>query len=537
METINLKNIFKETPLLGLFFLSIALSIITQSCAELDPDPEEFNVPPGVYTNQEEVDRAAAGMYRQIIAASSGTTFYAPAWAGDDMTTHSALNKADFREFDQRDVKSTNNRLLRNWNSINNAISSINAFLERSSFLIGQNIVDEELLTYNIGEAYFLRAFLRHQLSRVHGRIPLIEETFPPIESIVRAETIEEVYEQIESDLLEAEERLPNIFPDVLAGAPRPNNGSARAFLARLYMDWAGFPVKDQSKYELAVNSAKQVIDNSDIHQFALVNNLEDLWLVAQDKRFNTESIFTLAYCTSASGCSNNSNSNRKYGRLGLPSGTPNLQGWNETFAEIKFFEDFPEGARKESTYRLDLDWQTFSSQKSPVFKKIAGPLGDIALGVSRSFRNDYVMRYAEILLIYAEASGRSGNITSEAWEALNMIRRRAAGLDFSTSYPTPVPQKILDDNGLWVDHPTLMYTDVSSGDITELAFTERKWEFSGEYIRWNDLVRTERVEEALSDRDPAGPIQEHNPIIGGLDTSTYLAPIPLEISTQFPNL
>ena len=40
-------------------------------------------------------------------------------------------------------------------------------------------------------------------------------------------------------------------------------------------------------------------------------------------------------------------------------------------------------------------------------------------------------------------------------------------------------------------------------GDLAELAYTERKWEFAGEYMRWNDLLRMERVQEALSNRNP----------------------------------
>ena len=45
---------------------------------------------------------------------------------------------------------------------------------------------------------------------------------------------------------------------------------------------------------------------------------------------------------------------NRKMGKLGLPS-DPGLNGWQETFAEIRFFEDMPEGVRKDATYFADL--------------------------------------------------------------------------------------------------------------------------------------------------------------------------------------
>lgn len=529
MKTNIYKRIPKSTALLEKFFFIALLAIIIQGCADLDPDPTEFNLPPESFGSLEEMDRGIGGVYNQVVSAARFTTFFAPAWGGDDITTHRAINKADFREFDQRAVLSSNNRLLSNWNNIFDAINAINGVLDRSSGLIGSEFIDQDQLSVLLGEASFLRGFLFYQLARVHGRIPIPLTKFP--DPNISLSSLEDVYAQIETDLLEAENRLPAIYPGVLPGAPRPNSGSARALLARLYMDWAGFPIKDASKYALAASSAKQIINNAEAHGFGLVDDLEDLWLIAN--RFNEESLYTLVYCVS---CPNNSIGNRKYGRLGLPA---DEGGWSETFAEIKFFEDFPEGARKEATYRTDYVWQNFNGQKNPVFKKIVGPIGDIPAENSNIGKNDYIMRYAEILLIYAEASGLSGNVTSEAWESLNMVRRRAAHLPFAIAVPTEIPQKTLNPTTeLWEDHPTLKYVDVTSGDIADIAFTERKWEFAGEYVRWFDLMRREKVKEVLSVRDNvSGSIPEHNPIVGSLETTNYLAPIPADAVARNPNL
>ncbi|CAM4249002.1 RagB/SusD family nutrient uptake outer membrane protein [Zobellia nedashkovskayae] len=507
MKTNNINKIVKRASFAGLSFLIVMIGISLQSCANLDPDPTEFSLPPESFGSLEEMESGLGGVYSQVRLAARQTTFYAPAWAGDDMTTHRALNKADFREFDQRSVLSTNNRLLRNWNDTFDAINAINGLLDRSSGLAGVDFINQEILEQYVGEAYFLRGILFYQLARVHGRIPLPLTKFPDPD--ISRSSLEEVYNQIESDLLESEKRLPAIYPGVNPGAPRPNNGSARALLSRLYMDWGGFPVKDASKYALAASSAKLVMDNAASHGFGLVDDLEDLWTL--EGRFSKESLYTIVYCKN---CPDNSTGNRKFSRLGLPA---DLGGWNETFAEIKFFQDFPEGPRKEATYRTELDWQGFNAQKSPVFKKITGPEGDLNPGDFITERNDFFMRYAEILLIYAEASGLSANVTSESWEALNMIRRRAAGLPYDTPDAS---------------------VDLTAGTIEDLAFEESKWEFAGEYKRWYDLMRREKVKEALSVRDDvAGEIPEHSPIIGSLETSNYLAPIPADAVSRNPNL
>ena len=500
-------NKTKIYTLLKPITLVVVFSFIFSSCADLEEDPSKSSVAPGKYTIQEELELGVTGIYSQLRNASQWSTFFVAGWAGDDITTHKVSNKADFREFDQRVVSPTNSRIASNWRDVYKMVRAANNVLESAD---GLELPDQDAQNRLLGEIYFLRGTMFFHQARVHGRIPLPLTSAPDFE--IGLATQEEVYQQIESDLLKAEELLPEIYPGVMDGAPRPNSGSARALLARLYMDWAGFPVKDNTKYTEAASSAKKVIDKSSSHGFGLLDDLEDLWKL--ENRFNSEAVWTIAY-NKSSGLNN-----RKYGKLGNPS---DLGGWQETFAEIKFFEDFPEGPRKEATYRTEHDWENFTDQQTPVFKKLVGPAGDIPLSDFNTDRSDFYMRYAEVLLIYAEASGRSGNVTADAWEALNKIRRRAEGLPYNTP-----------DNSV----------DVTSGDIAELAFMERKWEFAGEWIRWNDLVRMEKVDEALSDRDPQSSynsdnvlLSVQNPILGSLGTDNYFAPIPQNEVLLNPNL
>lgn len=507
MNIIKYFNLKKGKGLIALFVL---LAIAFQGCANLDEDPTVSRLAPGQYKLQEELELGVTGIYSQLRNASQWSTFFVNGWSGDDITTHRVSNKEDFREFDQRSISATNGRISSNWRDIYAMIRAANNVLESSD---GLALPDQEAQNRLLGEIYFLRGAMFFHLTRVHGKIPIPLTSTPEFDISLSSQ--EEVYSQIESDLLEAESLLPAIYPDVMPGAPRPNSGSARALLARLYLDWAGYPAKNTAKYAEAASSAKNVIDNAASHGFSLVDDLESLWSLAN--RFNSESIWTIAYNKA------NNLPNRKYGKLGNPS---DVGGWQETFAEIKFYEDFPEGARKDATYRTDGiwgDWENFTDQQTPVFQKIAGPEGDIPLADFLTDRNDFYMRYAEVLLIYAEASGRSGNVTAAAWEALNKIRRRANGLPYNTADTS---------------------VDVTSGDIAELSFTERKWEFAGEWIRWNDLVRMERVKEALSDRDPQSSfnaanelLKVQNPILGSLETNNYFAPIPQNEVFLNPNL
>lgn len=528
-------NIFKSTRTYLAIFAGLVLSLSFSACDtafDLDEDPGRSQLAVLPYESQAELELAVTGAYNRMWAALRMTTAWVSAWGGDDLTTHRASNKADFREYDQRAVSLGNARTRNTWSGVYRAIRAANTVLVNAAETDLPDRVAQDQL---VGEAHFIRGYLFLHMARIHGRIPLVTGIIPDFEIGLASQ--EEVYAQIESDLTKAEAMLP---VSSTLGATRPNSGSARAMLARLYMHWAGYPVNDNSKYADAASSAKKVIDNASSHGFALVPDMNTLYTLAGSQ--NAEGVFTLAHCQPCG------LGNRKTGKLGLPG---DFGGWQESFAEIRFFEDFPEGPRKDATYHREVPldgngkvtqdvanaasfvpWTEFKDQQNPVFKKITGPFEDNIFNGFQNSRSDYIMRYAEVLLTYAEAAGRAGNETGAAWEALNMVRRRSEGL------PSDKPDESVD---------------LTSGDLAELAFTERKWEFAGEYLRWYDLVRMERVQDALSNRNPqvsigtafdasgaATPIpltEASNPILGSLGTDNYFHPLPPDEVLQLPNL
>ena len=94
------------------------------------------------------------------------------------------------------------------------------------------------------------------------------------------------------------------------------------------------------------------------------------------------------------------------------------------------------------------------------------------------------ITRYAEVLLIYAEAANMAeGGPSAEALEAINKVRRRAGGYDQSV-YP---------------DLPSGM----SKAAFDDAVIAERGWELAFEGKRWFDLVRREMVVEANKDLYP----------------------------------
>lgn len=489
-------------------FLVLLTATLLGGCT-LEENLSDAKLDPSALNSPEALEAAVAGMYRQFEGASWVSQNWIRSYGGDDVTTHSGLNKQGLRDADQMKMTSLTAGIELSYDPAYKVIKEANNIIaNEDNFSTGS----KEAVNALLGEAYFLRAFNYFSLTRTFGKVPLIlSSDIVGNVDLKRAELID-IYNQIESDLLKAESLLPAKYSGVPA-AIRPNNGSARAYLAKLYMHWAGWPLKDNSKYAMAAKSAKSVIDAAATHGFALVPDMGTLWSIADENRFSSEIVFGLGHAQELG----DQFSNRHSGRVGYPG---DVQGWNENFAELAFFEDFPAGKRKDDTFRTDVEfkgkiinWKDFKNESHPMFLKVTGYQDEIKTNNSVTSMTTYHMRYADLLLYYAEAEGRSGGNSPDAWEALNKVRRRAHGLAVNTPDPS---------------------VDLTSGDLAELAYTERKWELAGEFKRWDDLARMERVAEALAKRSPDELV---GPITGDASPANYFAEIPEKELVRSPQL
>lgn len=499
MKKNNLKIYFWTR--LSTMLLSV---LMIASCSNLDENPAEVQLDPSTLSSDEALEAVLTGMYRNLMNGAQFAQFQLAAFGGDDLTTHSALNKITYRESDWRRSTSGSQNIQMAYNTCYNVITLANIAIDAQANIISD---DQAVLDRLIGEAHFMRAFAYMHLTRSYGRVPL--QLVPNSNEFLPRASFLDIYTQIEADLQQAETLLPDVYPGIPVVGARPNKGTAKAFLSRLYLMWAGYPIKDASKYTMAASKSKEVIDNEGTYGFGLTDNFRGLWTEAN--RFNqNESVFTLVSCKECGV------RNRTMGRLGMPG---EAGGWREIFSEIAFFEDMQADAtvngteqRFNDTYVLEViprkqnpvgaDWATWADPH-PVFRKVTG--GDLTEAGSNNTLgnfNMYFMRYAEVLLNYAEAVGRSGGNDATAWDALNRVRTRAGA--------------------------TTTLTD-ADGTLTDLAFAERKWEFAGEYQRMHDLVRTETLTEAFANRSPVETIDVVNnitPITSGGE-EFYFLPIP----------
>lgn len=430
----------------------------------LEEDPQGIVVSDVAVSNIDGLEAQLAGAYAAFVDgwtigfASAGQI--ACAMGGDDLTTHPGLNKAEFREFDQFSVTAFNPRAYYVWAGCYKIIQCANNILNNYEKVKG----DQTKIRQIAGEAYFLRAFAYYYLVRLWGKIPLITTAVYSKEVLQTPRSeITDVYKQIEADLTQAE----GMIGDVKVDRGRPNKGTVKAYLAAVYLTETGWPVKDGSKAALAAQKAKEVIDEHEKYGFDLYqgDDFQKIFASAYQE-------YVFAIMTNGTGVDN-----CFYGASARPS--DEAGGWDDYCAEINFFKSFPEGKRKDGTFSTEFDiggtiksWDQFGI-KHPYYKKFRIQSGDTLSYVSNS--PIIFMRYAEVLLTYAEAEARSGAPNADAYAAINAVRRRAGLKDLTPG--------------------------LNSDNFVKAVIQERAWEFAGEWHRWFDLVRTETVAEANSHR------------------------------------
>lgn len=312
-----------------------------------------------------------------------------------------------------------------------------------------------------MGEAYFMRAYNYFNLVRLFGSIPLIlvpvdastPELYPAQASV------EEMYAAIVKDLQEAE-RSPLPWTD---GSGRVTMTAVKSVLAQVYLTMAGYPLqKGQEYYALAAAKAKEVIDRGSCTLFDSYAQLHDM------TTDNTgEHILMIQYHT---GITTN-----PYQSLYLPLNQDVSYYGTETgsvYAVEEFIDSYEPGDKRVEEKEFYYTNFTSNADRSQTvqfgFYHIYKFFDmDANLNTANSSMNYPLLRYADVLLTYAEAQNESGSANAEAYKCLNDIRTRA---------------NLASLNGL------------SQDEFRKAVWRERYHELAFENKIWFDMARTRKV-------------------------------------------
>jgi len=271
-----------------------------------------------------------------------------------------------------------------------------------------------------MGEAYFLRAFYYFNLVQMFGNIPLLLEPVDLQSEQLRpsAAAPEEVYNRIVEDLKTAEAAgLP--MTDV---SGKVSTGAVKSLLAKVYLTMAGYPLqKGAAYYELAAKKAEEVIDSKqfklfasydDLHNPAKKNVEENIFMI----QFKTQilpsnwQVSIIPYNKNISAYSDETGGIYSTGDFVKSYEAGDLRAKEKQFFFTKF--------TNESDRTKEVDLGGYFIYKH--FDNVA------QTSSANSDLNWSVIRYADVLLMYAEASNEVGGPSAKAYEAVNAIRTRA---------------------------------------------------------------------------------------------------------------
>lgn len=373
------------------------------------------------------------------------------------------------------------NEISVSWQELYSGIYDANDFIETvSQRMENWDDANRALATVYLAEARSLRALYYFELLRWWGNVPLVRTTAESRQdaSQYRQAAPEAVFAFIENDLKWAADHLPWASDDTLRshGEYRFSKGAVLGLLSKVYCTWAGSPVKDTSKWADAADAARRVIISG---KHDLNPDFEALWRNTCNGVWEPmESLIEVSFYSPTA-----LNSSDPTGRIGKWNGVSatavagvrgrNAANWKVVYPFVKEwmthddprlwlsvanykyghasggvtvtdgYITYEETAGSTSEDRLNRQRQLFTPAKWDTEKYVSS--ANALINNDKSNVNWYVLRYAEVLLLYAEAVNEATGPTAEAVQAFNKVRRRAFG-DTEHDLPLTISQDVFRD-------------------------------------------------------------------------------------------
>ena len=322
--------------------------------------------------------------------------------------------------------------------------------------------LNEDVLNRVIGEARFLRGWFYFQLVKYYGGVPIVEDEPTVGEYNVPKSTAQQVYDFIEEDLTFAE---ANLLGKDDSDPGRATTGAASALLGKVYLF--------QKEYAGAVTQFLKV----DGLGYSLTTTFTDNFTSANEN--NEESVFEVQFTEDGSALWSNDESTSAehtfrhvmYWRWWKWTASSNLQ-WND---EDTGFEDGdPRGGLSFHPSGRSLKY-TYAAAD------------DVLANFRKSDINFRVIRYADVLLMHAEALIESNTDLPGATTMINTVRQRARDNAAEPLEATEFP---------------LIGAGKSQGELRDIVRRERRVELAFEQSRYADLIRWGMAASVITDDD-----------------------------------
>lgn len=450
-----------------------ALAFGMSSCQEfLKEQPESFISPGAYYRNSQDAVSAINAVYAILPNFYNGVAYGESPFFMLEMPTDQANSGVGVSVIDQDRLDAYNFdpavRHFKLWWQYSyqgiNAANTVLKYVPEIKMDLGQQ-------NRILAEARFCRAYFYFDLVRLFGGVPLITKPTAEVSDVkVARDSEEKIYEQIVQDLMEAEKALPVTIQNGDQG--RASKGAAQTLLAKVYLTQKNW-VAAASKAEEVVNSGVYSLfdDYGDNYKVATKNGKEHIFSIQFDKVINSSNFHSWF----------------------LPR-YRGIQAGIEEFGAItptnEFYQSFQDGDQRKAvnfyTQYPAANGSGIVTFEPHIFKYFdTGAAGGSSVNFTR-------IRFAETLLILAEAENEVNGPTAKAKNAINLVRKRARLGEVSAADKDSFRQAVLK---------------------------ERSWELCYENNRWFDMLRT--------NTSISGPLVGYNSGTGVFKEFNKYFPIP----------
>jgi hypothetical protein len=463
------------------------------SCSKLlDKTPTDFISPEAYYSTEEELQTALLGVYDALGNVNVfGNNYLYMFNTNTDESYGKVTELVPSYQYDAAEAK------------VNLFWQGLYMGIERANLLLA-NIDKVQFAGQPVikGEALFLRAYYYFLLVSNYGAVPLkVTPTFSVTAVNMVRTPVRTVYEQIVSDMTLADTLLKDRKAGAIGFGGRLSRTAVQGCLARVCMYMAGYPLNDHSKYEEARNWAKKVIDSK---EHSLNPDYKQVFInYAQDKYDVKESIWELEFWGNNTAGLNEGNTytGRFCGVLCSDESKGFSAGY--IYATRKLYDSYELNPASTATpnkesYDLRRDWNcapyTWGSGSTAVYTAVTDKWKMCAGKWRREYetylpkdknytpQNFPMLRYSDVLLLFAEAENEvNEKPTQEAYDAINLVRRRAYGL----LLPTPPNPLVKADLPTGLDKIAFLQA-VKDERARELCFEAHR---RLDLIRWGTFI------------------------------------------------
>lgn len=506
-----------------LYTLVFFLIIVFNSCTDSFLDSAQYGSidEEGYYNTKDAAFKAVTNCYATFIPAGDWDGYLNRIEIGSNITDDAdaggsnANDRIDTKNLATGRPKTSNVELLYTWSRSFTGISRCNSTIEgisKATSLISAdgNLVSDEIKSRYISEVKFLRAWFYFDLVSTFGSVPLITET--PVSTQLPAKaSIEDLRAQIIKDIDEciADPNIPTNVSSSEFG--RISKYVANAFKARACLFFAGLEEQGKIKgdaatdYTLALNAAKMVYDS---HVFSLVADYQNLFrgdyfVGTHASELYQECVFTVLRKAepgySAYGIS--------YVTTIMYAGSGEVGGWGgncptidlsesfdsrdprKLFSVINAGDIFPNVDGKLITHKYTGYDNIHKQQSRKAFVPDKFRKG-YSLGDIRTDWQPYYIRYADVILMYAEALLKTRGDNQKIASLINEVRYRAfvttSKKDDEATFRAFDATLIPIDDSYFKANLAVKAND----DLLKAIKNERRWELSQEGYRFLDLLR-----------------------------------------------